>query len=170
MIKIALLSDNHGYIGNDITDNLTDIDEIWHAGDMGNLPCIDELRKCGSLKGVYGNIDDASVRSEFPKDLIWNVGNLKIFMTHIGGYPGKYNAKVAEAIKKEKPNVFICGHSHICKIMPDKVNNLLHLNPGAYGFHGFHQMRTFLKFDIANDKISNMRVVELGLRAKLDMI
>ena len=164
MLRIALLSDNHGYVGKDILDNLSDVDEIWHAGDMGNLESIDALKPFGTLKGVYGNIDDAGIRSEYPLELIWKVGNLKFLMTHIGGYPGKYNRKASSLILSEKPNVFICGHSHICKVMPDRTNDLLHLNPGAYGFHGFHRMRTFLKFDISNDKISNMRVVELGLR------
>jgi putative phosphoesterase len=164
MLRIALMSDNHGYIGKDIFDNLSDVDEIWHAGDMGNLESIDALKSYGALKGVYGNIDDAVTRSEYPLDLVWKVGKIKFLMTHIGGYPGKYKSKAADLILKEKPNVFICGHSHICKVIPDRINDLLHLNPGAYGFHGFHQMRTFLKFDINNDKICNMRVIELGLR------
>lgn len=168
MLKIALLSDNHGYYGEDVGANLNDVDEIWHAGDMGSLTSIDQLKNFGKVIGVFGNIDDALIRSEYTKDLIWKVGNIKIFMTHIGGYPGKYNDRVASLIKDIKPNVFICGHSHICKIVPDKINNLLHLNPGSYGFHGFHHVRTMLKFEIANDKIANMKVIELGLRAKQD--
>ena len=168
MVRIALLSDNHSYYGKEIGENLLDIDEIWHAGDIGSFESLDELKKFGPVKGVYGNIDDAAMRSEYPENLIWNVGNIKIFMTHIGGYPGKYNKRVAQLIREHKPNVFICGHSHICKIIPDKIHNLLHLNPGAYGFHGFHQMRTFLKFDIKEDKIVNMRVVELGMRVRLN--
>jgi uncharacterized protein len=170
MLRIALLSDNHGYYGKDIGENLSDVDEIWHAGDMGNLESVDQLKTYGKVIGVYGNIDDASIRSEFPKDLVWKMGNIKVFMTHIGGYPGKYNGRVASIIRTEMPNIFICGHSHICKIVPDKVNNLLHLNPGSYGFHGFHHVRTLLKFEIANDKVSNMKVIELGLRAKQNLI
>ena len=168
MLRIALLADNHSYYGKEIGDNLGDIDEIWHAGDMGSFESLDELKKYGPIKGVYGNIDDADMRSEYPEDLFWNVGKIKILMTHIGGYPGKYKGRAVKLIQEHKPNVFICGHSHICKVMPDKINNLLHLNPGAYGFHGFHQMRTFLKFDIKDDKIINMRVVELGLRVKVE--
>jgi uncharacterized protein len=162
MKKIALLSDNHSYDGDDIYKNIGDVDEVWHAGDIGDLNSIKKLQSLGEFKAVYGNIDDKDTRALYPEDLIWTYEGLKVYMTHIGGYPGKYNVRAKQVILSERPNIFICGHSHICKILPDKTLNLLHLNPGAYGLYGFHVMRTFLLFDIHEGKVSNMRVVELG--------
>ncbi|HOY12179.1 MAG TPA: metallophosphoesterase family protein [Saprospiraceae bacterium] len=165
-MHIALISDNHSYIGQDILDQIADVDEIWHAGDIGSFDSIEEMRKIKPFRAVYGNIDDASMRAEYKEDLIWTCEGIKVYMTHIGGYPGRYNARASKIIKSEKPNLFICGHSHICKVLPDHKNDLLHMNPGAYGFHGFHQIRTILKFEIAEAKIKNLRAVELGLRGK----
>lgn len=164
MKKIALISDNHSYFGDEVLEHLQDVDEIWHAGDIGELESINQIRKLAEFKAVYGNIDDQSVKEVFPLNLIFNCEGLKVFMTHIGGYPGKYTKRVSDIIKQEKPNIYICGHSHICKVMPDKSNNLLHMNPGAYGHHGFHKVRTVLKFDIENTKVTNLRAIELGLR------
>jgi hypothetical protein len=166
MKKIALLSDNHSYDGEDIYPHLEGMDEIWHAGDIGDIKSISRLSNLAPFRAVYGNIDDKDTRAIYPEDLIWTCEGLKVYMTHIGGYPGKYNARAKKVILNEKPNLFICGHSHICKILPDKELNLLHLNPGAYGQYGFHVMRTFLLFDVENAKISNMRVVELGLKSQ----
>jgi uncharacterized protein len=162
--KIALISDNHSYYGDEITEHLLDVDEIWHAGDIGNLSSIEKYRQMALFRGVYGNIDDQSVRDIFPLNEIFICEGIKVFMTHIGGYPGRYVSRVYQLIKQEKPNLYICGHSHICKVVPDKANNLLHMNPGAYGHHGFHKVRTILKFEADNGKIQNLRVVELGLR------
>jgi hypothetical protein len=117
-----------------------------------------------TFRGVYGNIDDKSVKDVFGLNEIFVCEGIKVLMTHIGGYPGKYTARVHQLLKEHKPNLYICGHSHICKVVPDKVNNLLHMNPGAYGHHGFHKVRTILKFDIHQGKIENLRAVELGLR------
>ena len=119
------------------------------------------------FRGVYGNIDDVSVRDIFPLNQIFFCEDLKVFMTHIGGYPGKYTARVNQIIQSEKPNIYICGHSHICKVVPDTKNELLHINPGAYGVQGFHQFRTMIRFEIDGQKIQNMRVIELGLRGSL---
>lgn len=167
MKRIAVLSDNHGYYGDDITINLQDVDEIWHAGDIGSLDSILPFQKIAVFRAVYGNIDDSSIRDIFPINQIFTCEGLKVLMTHIGGYPGKYTGRVHKLIKEEKPNIYICGHAHICKIVPDKVNNLLHINPGAYGIQGFHQYRTMVKFEIDGQKIQHMRVIEIGLRGAL---
>lgn len=164
MKRIALISDNHSYYGEEVTDHLADADEIWHAGDIGELSSVEKYRKKKVFRAVYGNIDDQSVKELFPRNLIFECEGLKVFMTHIGGYPGKYNARVLDIIRKEKPGLYICGHSHICKVMPDKENHLIHMNPGAYGHHGFHKIRTILKFEIEAGKIQNLRAVELGIR------
>ncbi|MBK9733481.1 MAG: metallophosphoesterase family protein [Saprospiraceae bacterium] len=168
MKKIALISDNHSYFGDEITEHLTGVDEIWHAGDIGDLASISKYREMATFRAVYGNIDDQSVKDIFPLNNIFLCDGIKVFMTHIGGYPGKYSTRVNKIIKEEKPNLYICGHSHICKVMPDKSNDLLHMNPGAYGHHGFHKMRTILKFDIDHGKIQNLVAVELGLRGFID--
>ncbi len=164
MKKIALISDNHSYYGEEVTEHLKDVDEIWHAGDIGVLSSIEKYREMAFFRGVYGNIDDQSVKDNFPLNEIFICEGIKVFMTHIGGYPGRYSSRVYQLIKQEKPNLYICGHSHICKVVPDKANNLLHMNPGAYGHHGFHKVRTILKFRVNSGKIQQLRVVELGLR------
>lgn len=164
MKRIALISDNHSYFNEELIEHLQGCDEIWHAGDIGSLDSIARIRELATFRAVYGNIDDASIRDLFPLNELFECEGLKVFMTHIGGYPGKYNSRVSDIIKEEKPNIYICGHSHICKVMPDKVNNLLHMNPGAYGHHGFHKVRTILTFEIDKGKIQHMNAVELGLR------
>ena len=163
-IKIALISDNHSYVGPDIEEHINDVDQIWHAGDIGELDSLAPLLKYADIIGVYGNIDDAKTRAVYPLNQIWTCNGVKVLMTHIGNYPGKYTARVKKLIQDEKPNLYICGHSHICKVMYDKDHELLHMNPGAYGHHGFHKIRTLLKFEITEGKIENLRVVELGLR------
>ena len=168
MKKIALISDNHSYYGDEVTEHIIGSDEIWHAGDIGDLGSISKFREMAIFRGVYGNIDDQSVKDIIPLNNIFFCEGIKVFMTHIGGYPGKYNARVYKIIKDEKPNLYICGHSHICKVMPDKANNLLHMNPGSYGHQGFHKMRTILKFCIEQGKILNLVVIELGLRGFID--
>lgn len=164
MKKIALISDNHSYYGDEIIKNLNDVDEIWHAGDIGDIESVSKLREIAIFRAVYGNIDDFTVKELFSLNNIFYCEDLKVLMTHIGGYPGRYSVRVKELIIAEKPDIYICGHSHICKVIKDKTYNLLHMNPGAYGHHGFHRIRTILKFEIKGDKISNLRVIELGLR------
>ncbi len=168
MKKIALISDNHSYVGEDVNQHLKDVDEIWHAGDIGDLSSIEEIKTFATFRAVYGNIDEPSTRQIYFENEIFHCEEVKVFMTHIGGYPGKYNARVKEIILKEKPHIYICGHSHICKVMPDKTNNLIHMNPGAYGHHGFHHMRTILKFEINGKKIENLVAVEIGIRGLTD--
>ena len=162
--KILLLSDTHSYIDDRILEYAKNADEIWHAGDFGNLEVIDELKKAGKLLGVFGNIDDAKIRAEFPEIAIFECEKMKIFMIHIGGYPHKYAPRVKEKLKEEKPQIFISGHSHILKVMYDKELEILHLNPGAAGKHGWHKMRTMLRFEINGEKIENLEVIELGLK------
>lgn len=166
-MKIGLLSDSHSYIDNAIYKHLSNVDEIWHAGDIGNLNVTDQLSEIAPLKAVYGNIDDVLIRATFPENQIFTREGLKIFITHIGGYPGKYSARIKKEIKEQSPDLFICGHSHILKVMRDHQNKLIHLNPGACGIHGFHKMRTMLKFSIEKSKIHTMHVVELGKRGKI---
>ena len=166
-MKIGLISDTHSYIDDRIISYLKPCDEIWHAGDIGDLTVTDQLKKVKKLRAVYGNIDDHEARLEFKKDEVFEIEGLKIFMTHIGGKPGRYYSGVRDQINIIKPDIFVCGHSHICKVMMDKNLNCLYMNPGAAGIHGFHHIRTLLRFDISNGKISNMEVVELGKRGKL---
>ncbi len=164
MKKILLLSDTHSYIDDRILEYAKNADEIWHSGDFGNLEIIDELKKTGKLRGVFGNIDDAKIKAEFPEIAIFECEKVKVFMIHIGGYPNKYAPKVRQKLKEEKPQIFISGHSHILKVMYDKELEILHLNPGAAGKHGWHKTRTMLRFEINGEKIENLEVVELGIR------
>ncbi|MFC5270385.1 metallophosphoesterase family protein [Adhaeribacter terreus] len=164
-MKIGLLSDTHSYLDERILHHLSTCDEIWHAGDFGNLEVSDVLAALKPLRGVYGNIDDQSIRLIHPKVNRFNVNGLEVLMTHIGGYPGKYHPDIRAEIQQNPPSLFITGHSHILKVMPDKKLGLLHLNPGAAGKHGFHQIRTMMKFEINAGKIENLQVIELGKRA-----
>ena len=164
-MKIGLLSDTHSYLDNRILHHLSSCDEIWHAGDFGSLEVSDTLANLKPLRGVYGNIDDQSIRLVHPKVNRFKVEGLEVLMTHIGGYPGKYHPDIRTEIQQHPPGLFITGHSHILKVMPDKKMNLLHLNPGAAGKHGFHHVRTMILFEINAGKIENLQVVELGKRA-----
>lgn len=164
MKKIGLISDTHGYIDDHILTHLFDCNEVWHAGDWGES--VNEImeKKFDAIKGVYGNIDNHILRRIYPEEQVFEIEGSKVFMTHIGGYPGRYPARIKEKLLQYKPDIFICGHSHILKIIFDKKLNLLHLNPGAAGRSGFHQVRTMLKFDLYNANISNMHIIELGKR------
>lgn len=160
MKKILLLSDTHSYIDADILKYVKQADEVWHAGDIGDLSVTDAIKKLKPLKAVYGNIDGAKARIEFPEHNRFMCEKVEVLMTHIGGYPGKYNVRVREMMYQNPPKLFICGHSHILKVMPDKTLNLLHMNPGAIGTHGFQQVRTMLRFTIDGKKIENLEVIE----------
>ena len=140
-------------------------DEVWHAGDIGDLSVTDTIKKEKPLKAVYGNIDNAEARLEFPLNNRFFCEGVDVWITHIGGYPGKYNQAIREEINTNPPKLFICGHSHILKVMPDNKLNLIHMNPGAAGVHGFHQIRTMLRFEINRDNIQNLEVIEIGKRA-----
>jgi len=165
MQRIALLSDTHNYLDSNIFKYFDSCDQIWHAGDIGTIAIVDELAKIKPVIAVYGNIDGADVRKVYPKNQIFNCEDVKVYMTHIGGYPNRYSQDILPEIKKEKPSLFICGHSHILKVMYDKVNDLLHINPGAAGNHGFHNVKTFVRFTIDRAIIKDLEVIELGNRA-----
>lgn len=164
MKKILLLSDTHNYVDNQILKFVRQADEVWHAGDIGTLEVIDTIQKIKPVRAVFGNIDDSVIRSEFPLDLRFTIENVDVWITHIGGYPNRYDYRIKKEINKNPPKLFISGHSHILKVMFDKKLNLLHINPGAAGKHGFHQVRTMLRFEINNDKISNLEIIELEKR------
>ena len=162
MTKILLLSDTHSYMDDDILKYVKQADEVWHAGDIGDLKVSDAIKQLKPLRAVYGNIDDAKMRGEFPENNRFMCEGVDVWITHIGGYPKAYNMRVREAIRANPPKLFICGHSHILKVMPDKKLNLLHMNPGAVGKHGFHKVRTMLRFTIDGQKIDNLEVIEFS--------
>lgn len=143
-----------------ILKHVKEADEVWHAGDIGDLKVTDSIKALKPLKAVYGNIDDAKARSEFPLHQKFMCEEVNIWMTHIGGYPPKYNGRVREAIQMNPPDLFITGHSHILKVIPDKKLNLLHMNPGAIGKHGFHKKRTMLRFKIDGNQIKDLAIIE----------
>lgn len=163
MIKIGLISDTHSYLDPQVADYFADRDEIWHAGDFGNIAVADSLKEIAPLLGVYGNIDGQDIRAEFPLHQHFEREGLRIWMTHIGGIPGRYCIPIREEISQNPPDLFICGHSHILKIARDKeLNNMLYLNPGASGRQGFHTERTILRFAVADAKLHNVEVINLG--------
>ena len=167
-MKIGLFSDTHGFIDDKVFHYFKDCDELWHAGDIGDIKTIEQLEAFKPLKAVYGNIDGADVRSIFPENLIWDCEGMKTLMTHIGGYPGRYNARLKALLEEHQPQLYICGHSHILKIIPDKKRGLLHINPGAAGNHGFHKIKTLVRFSVTQAKIENLEVIEIGLRGKVN--
>ena len=160
MKKILLISDTHGYIDDRIIQYAKQSDETWHAGDIGELKVTDELKKVTTLRAVHGNIDNNKIRAEYPENLRFQIEEMKIWITHIGGYPNKYNQRIRQEINSNPPDIFICGHSHILKIINDNKLDLLHINPGAIGKHGFHHVRTMIRFEIMNSKIQNLEVIE----------
>lgn len=160
MKRIGLLSDTHGWLNPAVFEFFKDCDEIWHVGDIGSTDVADSLSAFKPLRAVYGNIDDQKIRLMFPKINIFTVENVKVMMTHIGGYPGRYEPGIKELIIKEKPNIFISGHSHILKVMNDHELHLLHINPGAAGNSGFHKVITMLRFQIDGSEIKNMELYE----------
>lgn len=153
-------------MGEDVKSHLQEADEIWHAGDIGEIAILESLQSFEKpLRIVYGNIDDKEMRNLVPRDEIFTCEGLQVYMTHIGGYPGRYIKRVKSDLEKNPPGLYICGHSHILKVMPDKEIGLLHMNPGACGIVGFHKYRTLLRFEIDQGKISNLNAIELGLRS-----
>ncbi|TGE28017.1 metallophosphoesterase family protein [Hymenobacter metallicola] len=165
MRKIGLLSDTHSYWDERILHHLQGCDEIWHAGDFGTAAVIEALETVAPLRGVYGNIDGRDVRQTQPLVQNFEIEGLHVLMTHIGGYPGHYSPAARSLVAQERPGLFISGHSHILKVMPDPKLGLLHLNPGAAGMHGFHKVRTMLRFAVADGKVQDLQAIELGLRA-----
>jgi putative phosphoesterase len=166
--KILLFSDTHSYLGEDVKSHLRNADEIWHAGDIGSLELLDEISSFeNTLRVVYGNIDDKEIRNKTTLNQEFSVEGVNVFMTHIGGYPNRYTKRVSKILQASKPDLYICGHSHILKVMKDQELGILHMNPGACGVVGFHKFRTLLSFELNNGKIENLNAIELGLRSAI---
>ena len=166
MLRVGLFSDTHSYLDPEIFKVFAECDEVWHAGDVGRVEIIDELEAFKPTFGVYGNIDNKDVRATWPLDLHLNREGMNVYMTHIAGKPYRYYKRAKKIIEESKPDLVICGHSHILKVMHDKSLNHLHMNPGAAGHHGFHLMRTAIRFSINKGRIENAEVIELGKRGR----
>ncbi len=164
MKLIGLLSDTHGYIDEQIVHHLENCDEIWHAGDIGSIELLEQLENFKRIRAVYGNIDDYRIRAVLPEIQRFRCEDTGVLIKHIGGYPGKYDRSVWHEINENPPKLFISGHSHILKVMPDKRLNLLHINPGAAGKTGLHKVRTMVRFVIDGAEIKDLEVVELEKR------
>ena len=168
MRRIGLLSDTHSYLEPKALEILKDVDEIWHAGDIGDPAVTEALKALKPLRAVYGNIDGPELRYEFPQDNRFILEGFEVLITHIGGYPGAYAPRAKKLIVEGQPQIFVCGHSHILRVMRDPAyNNMLVLNPGAAGTHGFHHVKTLLRFTLDNGKISGMEAVEMGKRGEI---
>jgi putative phosphoesterase len=167
-MKIGLISDTHSYLDPKVFIHFANVDEIWHAGDIGDLNVSDALRNFKPLRAVFGNIDDIKIQTQFPEDLHFDCQGMQIWMTHIGGAPPNYNPRIKKELSRHVPDVFICGHSHILRIKRDeKYQNMLYVNPGAAGNHGFHVVKTLVRFDIAEKQIFNLEVIEIGKRGAI---
>lgn len=165
MTKVGLLSDTHAYWDEKYAVHFKDCDEIWHAGDIGSTSLVHQFEAIKPFRGVYGNIDGQAIRLMYPKVAHFKIEDVNVMMTHIGGYPGRYNPEIRKELYDTRPNLFISGHSHILKVMFDKTLNCLHINPGAAGKSGFHQVRTLVRFTIDGKIIKDLEVIELGNRA-----
>ena len=164
MTRIGLISDTHNFLDQNVFEHFKNCDEIWHAGDFGTAAIAEELKAFKPLRGVCGNIDGYDIKSIYPEQLVFTCEEVKVMMRHIGGYPPKYNAETKKEVLIHKPQLFISGHSHILKIMYDDKLNCLHINPGAAGKHGWHKMRTVVRFAIDKKNILDCEVIELGSR------
>ncbi len=167
MKKIGLLSDTHGTVHPRISDFFADCDEIWHAGDIGNETVVEELEAIKPLRAVYGNIDGNALRKDFPEYALFEIEGLRVLMIHIGGYPGHYSKRAKDLINKYRPGLFISGHSHILKVMPDSKFHLLHINPGAAGASGFHKNTTMVRFSISQGKVQDLDVLDIDRNKKI---
>ncbi len=167
MTRVGLLSDTHGYLEDSVFRYFNDCDEIWHAGDIGSLAVTDTLEAFKPLRAVYGNIDGGKLRQRFPLDQRFECEGVDVWMTHIGGYPGRYAARVKALMSQNPPALFISGHSHILKVVRDHQFGLLHINPGACGIYGFHKVKTIVRFGLEAGKVQDLEVIELGKRGAL---
>lgn len=167
-MKIGLISDTHSYLDKQVFDYFANCDEVWHAGDIGTHGLADALEKFKRFRAVYGNIDDVPMQKRFPEDLWFTCEELTIWMTHIAGAPPNYNPRIKTLLKERIPDILVCGHSHILRVVRDPKYSMLYLNPGAAGNHGFHHVKTLLRFDIIGKEIKNMEVIELGKRGIIE--
>jgi len=168
-MQVGLISDTHGWIHPRLFEHFKDVDEIWHAGDIGNIETADTLSAFKPFRAVYGNIDGTDVRKVYNEHLFFEVEKLNVWITHIGGTPGHYDKRVKPAIYDDPPGLFICGHSHIAKVMYDKKGGFLYMNPGAAGYNGFHKFMTAVRFSIAGGKINSLELIELGERGRVTL-
>lgn len=166
-MKIGLISDTHGHFESSIFEYFKTCDEVWHAGDIGEGNILDTLKKFKPLKAVFGNVDTQTTQQELPENLWMECEGLRILLTHIAGAPPNYNARVKKLLSQHKPDVLIAGHSHILKVERDPNYKLIFINPGAAGNHGFHVMKTIMRFEIENKQLKNVEVIELGKRGKI---
>ena len=168
MTRIGLISDTHGYLDPRVLDHFSNCDEIWHAGDIGDVSIIDQLEQYKPSRIVYGNIDNAEIARRTSEHLNFELEGFTIWITHIGGAPPRYNPAVFPELQKNLPDIFVCGHSHILRVIRDKeLHDMLYINPGAAGKEGFHKIRTILRFNLHEGVISQMEVVELGKRGTI---
>ena len=165
-MRIGLLSDTHGFLDDAIFAHFENCGEIWHAGDIGSADVLDRVNSFRRARMVFGNIDGPELRSRLSEDLQWTIENLEVYMTHIGGYPGRYNLRARQELARRKPDLFVCGHSHVLKVMRDTSLGLLHMNPGARGHSGWHSRRTIMRFVVEADNIRNIEALDLGLRGR----
>jgi len=161
-LRIALLSDTHNHLPPQIFKYFEECDQIWHAGDIGTISICEQLGKNKPLVAVYGNIDGQDIRKVYPKDQRFNCEGVDVWMTHIGGYPGRYEPEITRVLEQKPPKLFICGHSHILKVIYDKKYQMLCINPGAAGIYGFHAMKTMVRFSLEKGNIKDLEVIELG--------
>ena len=159
-VKVALLSDTHGHIDDRILHHASGCDEIWHAGDVGDIKVLEALKPCGTLRAVFGNIDGRDVRHACPEHLHFQTGGAQVWMTHIGGRPPRYAKGILPQLRERRPNIFVCGHSHILLVQAVGSWGGLHMNPGAVGISGFHRKRTMLTFSLQQGQVHDLRVVE----------
>jgi putative phosphoesterase len=164
MTRIGLLSDTHSFLPEALFTHFADVDEIWHAGDIGDVATANRLETFKPFRAVYGNIDGHELRARYPEHLMFTLEGVPVLMTHIGGYPPRYNTAIKPLLNQSKPHLFICGHSHILKVMPDPSRQLLHINPGACGKQGWHKVSTLIRFELADARVHNLEVIELGKR------
>ncbi len=165
MKKIGLISDTHGWLDDAVFRHFEACDEVWHAGDIGFPDVLTQLENFKPTRAVFGNIDDSAIRKRTVENLRWNYEGVDVWITHIGGKPGNYATPIKSELILNPPKLFICGHSHLCLVQMDKAINCLYMNPGAAGRHGFHHVRTILRFELDDGKIQKLEVIELGKRA-----
>ena len=166
-MKIGLLSDTHGFLDHTVFEHFKDCDELWHAGDLGSSELKNKLERFKPLRCVYGNIDDLVMQKQLPEDLWFQCEGLSVWMTHIAGSPPNYNPRIKKILQHKKPDILVCGHSHILRVVRDNKIGFMYLNPGACGNQGFHHIKTLLRFDITGKEIKNMEVIELGKRGAI---